>query len=220
MLRAARTVFAERGYKHATVDEIAHRSEFAKGTIYNYFPNGKDEILFAILDDVYDEVYDLSVEAFEGPEGSSFAEALRRYVESTLAYFLREQDLFVIIMKEANRLAFGDDPSKATYFKDQFHRIISVLEPQIERAIENGELRSYGGHAVAHMILGNVHGYLRYHCLQKIGEQGVEDCEPLTAAEAAAFLSGMLLHGLARTDGSRSGQSDEVERAVELEIDK
>jgi AcrR family transcriptional regulator len=220
MLNAARTVFAERGYKHATVDEIAQRSEFAKGTIYNYFPNGKDEILFAILDDVYDDVYELSVEAFDSVDRQSFAEALGRYIEATLDYFLREHDLFVIIMKEANRLAFGDDPSKATYFKDQFHRIIGVLEPQIERAIEDGELRTYSAHAVAHMILGNVHGYLRYHCLKKIGEVGVDDCEPLTAAEATAFLSGMLLHGLARSDESRPAEDVDVDSAVELQIDK
>ncbi|GIV59650.1 MAG: hypothetical protein KatS3mg043_0739 [Rhodothermaceae bacterium] len=41
MLEAARAVFAEKGYLQATVDEIAQRAEFGKGTLYNYFTGGR-----------------------------------------------------------------------------------------------------------------------------------------------------------------------------------
>ncbi|NNE70602.1 MAG: helix-turn-helix transcriptional regulator, partial [Rhodothermales bacterium] len=35
ILDAARTVFAERGFVGATLEEIASRAEFGKGTLYN-----------------------------------------------------------------------------------------------------------------------------------------------------------------------------------------
>ena len=64
ILEAAQAVFAEKGYTHATLDEIAQRAEFGKGTLYNYFEGGKEDILFAIFDEIYDEMRQLIQEAF------------------------------------------------------------------------------------------------------------------------------------------------------------
>jgi len=198
MLGAARSVFAERGFKQATLDEIAQRSEFGKGTIYNYFPEGKNEMLFAILDDVYDDIYAISVKAFAGEQNGSFRQNLERYIQASLEYFLKHEDLFVIVMKEANRLTFGDEPSKAAYFKEQLGRIRGVLEPEIESAIQRGELKPFAPPTVAHMIMGNIHGYLRFHCMTKIGLMGTKGCETPSAGDAALFISEMLLDGLAQ----------------------
>ena len=44
ILLSARAVFAQQGFRRATVDEIAQRAEVAKGTIYLYFEN-KEAIL-------------------------------------------------------------------------------------------------------------------------------------------------------------------------------
>ena len=44
MLRSAKVVFAERGFHQATVDEIAAVAGFGKGTLYNYFEEGKQEM--------------------------------------------------------------------------------------------------------------------------------------------------------------------------------
>ncbi|TKX68113.1 TetR/AcrR family transcriptional regulator, partial [Halorubrum sp. GN11_10-6_MGM] len=51
MLDAARAVFAEEGYADATLDEIAERAEFGKGTLYNYFEGGKEELFLAVFDE-------------------------------------------------------------------------------------------------------------------------------------------------------------------------
>ena len=192
------------------LDEIAQRSEFGKGTIYNYFPGGKDELLFAILDDVYDDIHAISLEVFEPSQNGPFGHRLRQYIQASLDYFLEEEDLFVIMMKEANRIAFGDDPSKATYFKGQFDRIRGVLEPQIELAIQSGELKPFAPHTVAHMILGNIHGYLRYQCLAKIGLMDSHGAGTQSAGEAANFITEMLLDGLAQSS---------KEATVELEVE-
>jgi len=213
MLKAARSVFAERGFKRATIDEIAHRAEFGKGTIYNYFPDGKDEILFAILDDVYDELHTMSKEMVEETDAPTFSHRLGRYVEAFIEYFLREGDLFVILMKEANRLAFGDDPSKANYFKGQYDRMRGVLEPCIAAAIEAGELRQLDPPAVAHMILGNIHGYLRYNCLRQIGSEDSEIVESPSGQDAARFITEMLLYGLAVPGAGPREQTPDVETA-------
>lgn len=45
IIKAAAEVFKEKGYYEATVEEIAHRLEYTKGSIY-YYVNSKEDLLF------------------------------------------------------------------------------------------------------------------------------------------------------------------------------
>lgn len=197
MLEAARAVIAEKGFKQATLDEIAHRAEFGKGTIYNYFPEGKDEMLFAILDEVYDDLVAIAHDSLNRQDDAPFRDRLTEYVRSSLEYFARQLDLFVILMKEANRIAFGENESIAIYFKRHHDRLLEAMEPSISKAIETGEVRPYPADSLSHMILGNVHGYLRHFCFRSIGNGNTRSMPEIDAERGAAFLSGILLDGLA-----------------------
>lgn len=48
IIDAAEKIFFSRGYKEATVDEIAEEAELSKGTVYIYF-NSKDDLYHAII---------------------------------------------------------------------------------------------------------------------------------------------------------------------------
>ena len=65
LLRAARAVFAERGYAGATVSLITKRANTAHGTFYLYFRN-KDqafmEVVEGVMLEVHDKVLGLSVD--------------------------------------------------------------------------------------------------------------------------------------------------------------
>lgn len=45
LLSAAMTVFSRNGFHKATIDEICHRANLGKGTVYQYFGNKKDLFL-------------------------------------------------------------------------------------------------------------------------------------------------------------------------------
>jgi len=49
IMLAAETIFSERGYFHARMDDIAEAAELAKGTLYYYFKS-KDEIYLHLLE--------------------------------------------------------------------------------------------------------------------------------------------------------------------------
>jgi len=53
ILEAAEKLFLSEGYEKTTMDDIAHQSEFSKGTLYNYFKS-KDELYLAIGVKAYD----------------------------------------------------------------------------------------------------------------------------------------------------------------------
>jgi AcrR family transcriptional regulator len=50
ILKAAREVGAQTGLHAATLDEIAEKAEFAKGTLYGYFPS-KEDLFISMLEE-------------------------------------------------------------------------------------------------------------------------------------------------------------------------
>ena len=49
IVNAALELFAAKGFRDTTLDEIAQKAEFGKGTLYNYFAS-KEDIFHAIID--------------------------------------------------------------------------------------------------------------------------------------------------------------------------
>jgi AcrR family transcriptional regulator len=84
MLEAARAVFAEKGYANATLEEIAQRAEFGKGTLYNYFPGGKDELFLLSLRRYLHNSRSLSMQLLR--QQRLFVKALRRLYVPVLPF--------------------------------------------------------------------------------------------------------------------------------------
>jgi AcrR family transcriptional regulator len=197
IMEAAQAVFAEKGYTHATLDEIAQRAEYGKGTLYNYFEGGKEDILFAIFDGIYDDLCQLLQDALSSEKvaGRSFREAFHDLVIAWIDFFVERQEWFMILVKEAYRMVFDDDPGKASYFQMHAERIVHALCPALEAAMQTGELRPLPAPSVAHMILGNLKGIQMHMCLHTCNE--AQGPPVLHSAEAAAdFLTTMLCDGL------------------------
>jgi AcrR family transcriptional regulator len=55
ILQAAKELFYEQGFQATTMEDIAERSEHAKGTIYNYF-KGKDDLYVSIIEEGFIEL--------------------------------------------------------------------------------------------------------------------------------------------------------------------
>ena len=199
MLDAARSVFAEKGYRDATLDEIAERAEFGKGTLYNYFEGGKEEILFAIFADVHDGMYRLTRGYFE--REASLArparDVFRDFIATSIRYFLENQEVFMILIKEAQRMMMGGEAENVAYLLRQRERVIDEIEPYVQQAIGAGQLKPLPARPVAHMIMGNVKGYLMYASPMELClDAAPEEAARFSPEEAADFLATMLFDGL------------------------
>lgn len=217
MLRAAQSVFAEKGYARATLDEVAERAEFGKGTLYNYFENGKEGLLFAIFDEVYDDLHAMIRSAFgdDAPAGQSFRVAFHDLVVRSFTYYEEREDLFLILIKEAHRLCFSDDDEKAAYFQRQQRRMSDALVPAVEAAANDGRIAPLPARPVAHMLLEVVHDMVVHRCLAERRtdlddwstdeDRCIPDADLLHDPEAAAdFLTAFCFDGLAPDPASSS----------------
>lgn len=195
MLDAAQAVFAEKGYEQATLDEIAERAEFGKGTLYNYFENGKEGILLAVFDEIHNGIY-AHVERFaEEARERPLREAYYRFIRRAFGFFLERRELFIVLLKESHRLVFGDDPEQAARFHAREDRLVSALEPALERAAVRGEIRPLPPHPVAHMLIENTKGMLMARAMMD-RHQECADSLLHRPDEAAEMLASMLFDGL------------------------
>lgn len=189
MLEAASEVLASKSYVRATLEEIARKAEFGKGTLYNYFPGGKEEILFSILDELYDNVVGIAQQELADERIlSDPRQAFEHFVRKVLEYYDSAQAQFVIVTKEAHRLLSESDP-KGPYFLGQRQRLIASLERPIELAIHSGSIKRLPPHAVAHMLIGNINGCQLHTamCCQKEGETGPSIEERVTLIMSLLF---------------------------------
>lgn len=203
MLDAARAVFAERGYADATLNEIAERAEFGKGTLYNYFEGGKEALLFAVFEDIIGEMEELIHTVFrEGlEEDRPLRDAFHTFVEQHFQLIRDQQDLFLILVREAHLMAFSDDADRVQFFQRQQERLLDALIPPLEEAMDRGEIRALPVSSVANLLLANVRG-MGTHCTLEQQHCPCEDQTFLHNPERAAdFLTTLLFDGL-DTNGS------------------
>jgi AcrR family transcriptional regulator len=207
MLDAAQSVFAEKGYARATLDEIAERAEFGKGTLYNYFEGGKEEILYAIFDQLYAEITEIIADAFAvdadgAPEAArSLRDSYHDLVVQGFEFYTERENLLIILMKEAHRMAFSDETDRARFFHAWHERILDTARPAIRQAVEHGEIRDIPAEAVAHMLIENLNSLLVHRTLARRSHEAMADCSTAPeifedAQQAADFLTAMLFDGL------------------------
>jgi AcrR family transcriptional regulator len=95
ILRAARRLFFDRGFKAVTVDNIATKSEVSKGSIYLCFES-KEEIYAQILISDNIALYE-RIKNFSATEASA-AQLLLEFARIYVDYFLNDNELFRILM--------------------------------------------------------------------------------------------------------------------------
>lgn len=200
MLDAALAVFADKGFEGATVDEIAERAEFGKGTIYNYFPEGKDELytalfvervaggLRAVIDASFPADLDLTTPA-------SVRAAFRAFIARLLRQFSEAHGPLLMFMREGHRTQITAQ-HRVTFAMHHAGLMDAVAQP-IQRAVEAGALRPLPARPTAHVLMGNVRGFLMAEVDADCDPSGTLAASPFGSPdEAAEFLTTVLFDGL------------------------
>jgi TetR/AcrR family transcriptional regulator, repressor of fatR-cypB operon len=197
MLEAALAVFAENGYEQATIDQVAERAEFGKGTLYNYFPGGKEAILVALFEEMYEGLHSAITQhlASENGREAETREVFRGLVARLVGHFAQNRDAFLLLMKEAHRLMLGQDSEVVGWLMAKRDAVIGEMVPAIEAAMAAGHIKKYPSRAVAHVLMGNVQGYLMYAFSATACGLSPEEVWP-PIDQAADFITEILFDGL------------------------
>ncbi|HLK10760.1 MAG TPA: TetR/AcrR family transcriptional regulator [Candidatus Binatia bacterium] len=127
LVDVGRTVFAERGYEAASVEEIAARAGISKPIVYEHF-GGKAGLYAAIVDREVEHIVGRIVEAISA---GTARERLERAVLAFLAYVEERPRGFAVLLRDAPASRRSGEMPALMYdlagrvgaiFADQFHR--------------------------------------------------------------------------------------------------
>ena len=140
ILRAARRLFFEKGFKHVTVDSIAKKAELSKGSIYLYY-NSKEEIYTQILLNDIDKFHERFADVLKNPGNA--AEALVRFAGIYIDFFLNDRELFRILMTfmlHTNNMNLPVELNN--HIVRTMNRTITIIEQIFRYGIDQGEFPS------------------------------------------------------------------------------
>jgi AcrR family transcriptional regulator len=148
IVRAAIDEFAARGFKGASMDAIAARTDTTRALI-NYHFGGKEKIYLAVLEHVYAEIR--QAEGGLDLDHLDPVSAIRRIVEFTFTYYL-EHEGFVRLVVAENQ-ARGRHFRRSKAMRSLNRPIIDRLARVIARGQADGSFRADADPVQVHMII-------------------------------------------------------------------
>ncbi|MED4312864.1 TetR/AcrR family transcriptional regulator [Heyndrickxia coagulans] len=132
MINAAVALFKEKGFHRTTTREIAKKSGFSIGTLYEYI-RAKEDVLYLVCDRIYDEVRDrlLRIDAGQGT-----LESLKLAIAHYFRIVDELQDEVLVMYQEAKSLTKEALP----YVLKKEMEMVGIFEKMIKKCAENGEL--------------------------------------------------------------------------------
>ncbi len=161
ILQAARALFAEKGYHDTTLEEIAHKAEFAKGTIYNYFAN-KDEMFYGIIENVFDEMDSITAAAMATP-GTGAREKLTAYAKAVISHSMAHSDLFMLMLRQAHHQLTDEFDKKIKNLHERDLATRTTIAQVLAEDISNEHLKAYDPLEITFLFEGMLRSYCMYH---------------------------------------------------------
>ena len=134
ILEAAVDVISEKGFKSASMREIARRAEVGDATIYNYFPS-KEKLLYGYCEYVQQQVME-SLKAIEDFHEYSLHEQLQQLVDSELQTWLPAREF----LQEVFKLTYYSPAAGLSHLAETKRLNVTMVKDMLEAAIEAEEI--------------------------------------------------------------------------------
>ena len=135
ILKKAREVFAEKGFKDVTMKDVVDACEISRGGLYLYF-SSTEEIFLAVLKEEIDEDDEEAVVAALSGDASA-GDMLALFLKEQKKEILRKKNNLTVATYEyfsLYKVADRDNP-----LKNQFDTAVRIIEKLIENGVENDE---------------------------------------------------------------------------------
>jgi AcrR family transcriptional regulator len=134
IIRAAVEVVTEKGFRDATMHEIAKGAKVGGATIYSYFPT-KESIVYGYFEDQITSSID-RLKSIEGFDKYTFQEQIQTFFDTQLELFLPDRE-FVHQTFRVVFFSIGQNYVHVKPIRNLFHHIIDDI---FQAAIEVGEI--------------------------------------------------------------------------------
>jgi AcrR family transcriptional regulator len=149
ILTAAHAVFASRGFRQATVGDIADAAGIAKGTLYLYFKS-KDDIYWAAMNRGLDGLQALTTAALE--RVTHPREKLRAFIETKVRFFDADRDFFSIYFAEFGNVSPHHLPAQQPFLR-RYMEQVDLLDRTLQEAAGAGLVRESALNGLGYSVM-------------------------------------------------------------------
>lgn len=157
ILDAAVQIFAKKGFKATTLDEIAEQSEFGKGTLYNYFSSKEDiykEIIIRIS-----ETHQKNIARIEkGTE--NFYDFIFESTKNYMDFCLNNQESFLLLIYTKMHHAKSTSTEIVKIMNECQSRMNKIFVSRIKKAIKDREVKKLDPEKVIRLSRGVAFTYI------------------------------------------------------------
>jgi len=139
IMAGALKLFAEKGFHNVSMQEIAAATEFATGTLYNFFQN-KEALYAELMITCGKEMESLLLPILEGTESED--QKLRRFIEAHRMIFAEHMDVIRLYLGTVGRLSMVMAPSMDDEIERIQVTILDRLTAVIQSGAEHGQFRA------------------------------------------------------------------------------
>ena len=198
ILAAAKSVFARKGYRRTTIDEIAERLAVGKGTVYRYFAD-KKSLFLAVYESGLESLKKTMVSQIDTSDFPP--ERTRVAVRTFIEFFYNNGELIEIMMHA--RSEFREEYIRSSQLLSRFY--LGRIEENLQSGIDMGVFRSMDVVHTAEAIGAMMQGILDGYYVEQVPEISGMNSEKkksliLNRAEAVAAL---ILDGVMKTNESK-----------------
>ena len=182
LLRAARDVFATRGYHDAKVDDIVTLAKVAKGTFYLYFPD-KRSVFSELVDVLFNR---LGAAILKVDTDSDVDTQVKHNIRAIVAVLLDDPALTRILLS----YAAGMDPAFVTKIRSFYDGVKMLLSESLAEGQRLGIVAAGDTRLYAMFTVG---------ALKEMLAENVSGESPLAREDIVSSLFGFLQTGYLRT---------------------
>ena len=186
IIYAAVKIFATKGYKSTTLDDIAEASEFGKGTIYNYFQSKEDiykEIIISTLEKHRKSVYTINEET------DSLYNFIYELMRRLIVFSIHNREAFLLLIFTEVHHARSMSTEISKVIEENQKEMTKFFVKKAKKAIEQMETRNVDPEKTIRLFRGIGFNYISNLLLTgKLSEEIAED--------EAAFITDILFNGI------------------------
>lgn len=206
ILKSARRLFFEKGFRSVTVDSIAKKAELSKGSVYLYFKS-KEEIYTQILLEHIEKFH----KAVSGllSEGRTASDDLKTYAGVYVDFFLGDRELFRILMNYMLHTEHMNLPADVdVHLVKATNKTVMIIEEIFQKGIRTGEFSSdLDVRQKRNAVWGLLNGVISLYLFTGEEEKREERIRTTINAGLNLFLRGLTApgYGFPRAEEQRGG---------------
>ena len=190
ILKAARKLFFDKGFKNVTVESIAKKAELSKGSVYLYF-KGKEDIYTQILLSDINKFHKIMANLIQ--EGQSSSAMLMGLANIYADFFMNDRELFRIMMNYMLNTDHMNLPEEIDHLiVKATNKTVNIIEEIFMIGVRTGEFPPYIDlRQKRNAIWGLLNGTISLHLFTGTEERREERIRSTIKTGLNTFLRGM-----------------------------